>query len=182
RLSAAKGIEVGNTFKLGTKYSAKMGATFMDQDGGEKPFVMGCYGIGVTRTAQAAVESLHDQDGIKWPVAIAPYHLIIVPVNVKDEAVMAVANRLYQEALQKGVEVVLDDREERAGVKFKDADLIGYPVRVTVGKTISEGKVEVKFRMEGATDAIAIDEAIGRVQDYVRSALLGSHNPQPARV
>lgn len=171
RLKAAKGIEVGNTFKLGTKYSAKMNATFMDADGSEKPFVMGCYGIGVTRTAQAAVESLHDENGIKWPVAIAPYHLIIVPVNVADAEVSRVANELYQEALSQGVEVVLDDRDERAGVKFKDADLIGYPVRLTVGKAVKDGQVEMKFRMEGTTEIVAIDQAIARVQAYVRQAL-----------
>lgn len=182
RLQPAKGIEVGNTFKLGTKYSAKMGATFTDVDGSEKPFVMGCYGIGVTRTAQAAVEALHDPDGIKWPIAIAPYHLVIVAVNVKDEAVMEVADRLYQEALQNGVEVVFDDREERAGVKFKDADLIGYPVRLTVGKLISEGTVELKVRMEGATETVALDEAIARVREYVERASGGRHSPQPIRV
>ncbi|MNX74780.1 Proline--tRNA ligase [compost metagenome] len=180
-LSHAKGIEVGNTFKLGTKYSAKMGATFMDQDGSEKPFVMGCYGIGVTRTAQAAVEALHDTDGIKWPVAIAPYHLVVVPTNVKDETLMDVAQRLYQEAASKGLEVVLDDREERAGVKFKDADLIGFPVRLTVGKGVAEGKVEVKFRMEGTTEALAIDESVERIRDYVHQAMAGNHR-QPIGV
>lgn len=169
-LGAAKGIEVGNTFKLGTKYSAKMNATYMDVDGIEKPFIMGCYGIGVTRTAQAAVEALHDADGIKWPVAIAPYHLVIVPVNVKDEALVEVANRLYKEALESGIEVVLDDREERAGVKFKDADLIGFPVRLTVGKTVNEGKVEVKFRAEGRTEALPIEGALAAVRDYVANS------------
>ncbi|MNX11250.1 Proline--tRNA ligase [compost metagenome] len=172
-LKAAKGIEVGNTFKLGTKYSAKMNATFMDAEGTEKPFVMGCYGIGVTRTAQAAVESLHDENGIKWPVAIAPYHLIIAPVNVADTEVLKVANDLYQEALQEGVEAVLDDRDERAGVKFKDADLIGYPVRITVGKTIKDGLVEMKFRMDGNTETVAIPEAIARVKGYVKAAMEG---------
>ncbi len=172
-LKAAKGIEVGNTFKLGTKYSAKMNATFMDAEGNEKPFVMGCYGIGITRTAQAAVESLHDENGIKWPVAIAPYHLLIVPVNVADAEVSKVAQDLYQEALSAGVEVVIDDRDERAGVKFKDADLIGYPVRITVGKTIKDGLVEMKFRMEGNTETVAIPEAIARAQAYVKAALEG---------
>ncbi|MBO9541064.1 proline--tRNA ligase [bacterium] len=180
-LSHAKGIEVGNTFKLGTKYSAKMGATFMDQDGSEKPFVMGCYGIGVTRTAQAAVEALHDTDGIKWPVAIAPYHLVVVPTNVKDESLMEVAQRLYHEAASKGLEVVLDDREERAGVKFKDADLIGFPVRLTVGKGVAEGKVEVKFRMEGTTEALAIDDSVERIRNYVHQAMAGHHR-QPIGV
>jgi prolyl-tRNA synthetase len=173
RLQAAKGIEVGNTFKLGTKYSAKMNATFMDAEGAEKPFVMGCYGIGVTRTAQAAVESLHDEFGIKWPVAIAPYHLLIVPVNVADAEVARVANALYLEALQAGVEVVLDDRDERAGVKFKDADLIGYPIRITVGKTIKDGLVEMKFRMEGQSEVVGIPEAVAKAQAYIQAGLIG---------
>jgi len=181
-LAAAKGIEVGNTFKLGTKYSAAMGATFTDHDGTDKPFVMGCYGIGVTRTAQAAVEALHDADGIKWPVAIAPYHLVIVPVNVKDEATVAVAERIYQEALKAGVEVVIDDREERAGVKFKDADLIGFPVRVTVGKLIGEGKVEIKYRADGQSDVIAIDSVVATVQEVVRRAIAGADTPAPVGV
>ncbi len=172
-LKAAKGIEVGNTFKLGTKYSSKMNATFMAADGNEMPFVMGCYGIGVTRTAQAAVESLHDENGIKWPVAIAPYHLLIVPVNIADAEVSRVANDLYQEALREGVEVALDDRDERAGVKFKDADLIGYPIRITVGKTIKDGLVEMKFRMEGHTEIVAIPEAIAKAQAYVKAAIDG---------
>lgn len=181
-LKAAKGIEVGNTFKLGTKYSAKMGATFTDADGTDKPFVMGCYGIGVTRTAQAAVEALHDENGIKWPVAIAPYHLVIVPVNVKDETMVATAERLYKEALQAGMEVVLDDREERAGVKFKDADLIGYPVRVTVGKTVAEGKVEVKYRMDGRSELLEIDTALSTIRSELAKCEQSHDTMQPMRV
>lgn len=148
-LDVERGIEVGNIFKLGTKYSKAMKAVFTDVDGKEKPYIMGCYGIGISRTAAAAVESYHDENGIVWPVAIAPYHVVIVPVNIKDELQMKVANEMYQELLYQGIEVVIDDRDERAGVKFKDADLIGFPYRVTVGKTIQEGLVEFKTRKSG---------------------------------
>jgi len=165
-LSAAKGIEVGNTFKLGTKYSAAMQATFMDADGLEKPFVMGCYGIGVTRTAQAAVEAFHDADGIRWPLAIAPYHLVIVPVNLKDAATVEWADRLYGEAGRLGIEAVLDDREERAGVKFKDADLIGFPFRVTLGKTLSEGLVELKHRT-GEVEKVPAEQVLARIREAI---------------
>ena len=171
-LSAAKGIEVGNTFKLGTKYSSAMQATFMDADGQEKPFVMGCYGIGVTRTAQAAVEAFHDADGIRWPLAIAPYHLVIVPVNLKDPATLEWADRLYAEARQLGIEAVLDDREERAGVKFKDADLIGFPFRVTLGKTLTEGLVELKHRT-GEVEKVAAGEVLSRIQEVIGKVLAG---------
>lgn len=145
-LNVCQGIEVGNIFQLGTKYSKPMNAVFADVDGKEKPYVMGCYGIGVTRTAQAAVEKFHDENGIIWPVSIAPYHVIVVPVNIQDELQMKTANEIYEKLLEQGVEVVLDDRDERAGVKFKDADLIGFPYRITVGKTITDGLIEFKFR------------------------------------
>lgn len=165
-LNVCQGIEVGNIFKLGTKYSKPMKATFADVDGKEKPYVMGCYGIGVTRTAQAAVEKFHDENGIVWPVAIAPYHAVIVPVNIKDELQMKVATELYNELFAKGVEVVLDDRYERPGVKFKDADLIGFPYRITVGKTIQieqGGLVEFKTRSNGEMLTIKPEEASGKL-------------------
>lgn len=159
-LGVERGIEVGNIFKLGTKYSKPMKAVFTDIDGKEKPYVMGCYGIGISRTAAAAVERYHDDNGIIWPIALAPYHVTIVPVNTRDELQMKVANELYEKLREKGVEVVLDDRDERPGVKFKDADLIGFPFRITVGKTIQEGLVEFKTRKTGEMVTIKPEEAI----------------------
>ncbi|HBN09265.1 MAG TPA: proline--tRNA ligase [Cyanobacteria bacterium UBA8530] len=166
-LKQARGIEVGNTFKLGTKYSSKMGATFTDVDGTEKPFVMGCYGIGVSRTAQAAVEACHDKNGIVWPVPIAPYHLVVVPVNVGDPVQKEAAESLYRQAQEAGIEVILDDRDERPGVKFKDADLIGFPLRITVGKTITEGNVELKERQGGEVILVPLNEAIEKAKSML---------------
>ncbi len=145
-LKVTRGIEVGNIFQLGTKYSEPMNAVYTDVDGKNKPFIMGCYGIGISRTAAAAVEAHHDEHGIAWPLAIAPYHVVIVPVNINDETQMRAAQTMYDTLLKEGIEVVLDDRDERAGVKFKDADLIGFPYRITVGKSISDGLVEFKER------------------------------------
>lgn len=162
-LKVTRGIEVGNIFKLGTKYSKPMKAVFLDVNGKEKPYVMGCYGIGISRTAAAAVERYHDENGIIWPVSIAPYHVAIVPVNVKDELQMKVANELYEKLLAKGVEVVLDDRDERPGVKFKDADLIGFPYRITVGKTIQDGLVELKTRKTSEMVAVKPEEAVEKL-------------------
>lgn len=161
-LKVTKGIEVGNIFKLGTKYSKAMNATFTDKDGQEKPFIMGCYGIGISRTAAAAVERHHDENGIIWPLAIAPYTVIIVPVSDQDETQMSIAEDMYKKLLAANVEVILDDRSERAGVKLKDADLIGIPYRITVGKTIKDGLVEFKTRATGAVETISPDEAIQR--------------------
>ncbi len=171
KLDITRGIEVGNIFKLGTKYSAKMNAKFTDEKGAEKPYLMGCYGIGVSRTAAAAIEKYHDKDGIKWPMAIAPYHVIVVPVNVQDELQWNVANDLYDQLKQQNIEAVLDDREYRAGVKFKDADLIGFPVRITIGKTIKDGDVEVKVRMSGEQIKISKDEAVKHVANIVNGEL-----------
>jgi len=168
KLEITKGIEVGNIFKLGTKYSKKMKSTFTDENGKEIPFVMGCYGIGVSRTAAAAVERYHDENGIKWPMSIAPYHAIIVPVNIKDELQMITAEAFYKELAEKKIEVLLDDRDERAGVKFKDADLIGIPVRITVGKTITEGNVEIKIRSTGEILIIPVEQAIEKVQELIQ--------------
>ena len=162
-LDVERGIEVGNIFKLGTKYSKPMKAVFSDVDGKEKPFVMGCYGIGVSRTAAAAVESYHDENGIKWPIAIAPYHVVVVPLNTRDELQMKTATDIYEKLLAQGVEAVLDDRDERPGVKFKDADLIGFPFRITVGKTIQDGLVEFKTRMTGEMNTISPDDAVNSV-------------------
>ncbi len=162
-LKVTKGIEVGNIFKLGTKYSKAMNATFTDKDGQEKPFIMGCYGIGISRTAAAAVERHHDENGIIWPLAIAPYTVIIVPVSDQDETQMSIAEDMYKKLLADNVEVILDDRSERAGVKLKDADLIGIPYRITVGKTIKDGLVEFKTRATNVVETISPDEAIQRI-------------------
>lgn len=168
-LFVTKGIEVGNIFKLGTKYSKPMNAVYTDVNGKTHPYVMGCYGIGISRTAAAAVEAHHDEHGIKWPLAIAPYHAIIVPVNIQDELQMKVANALYETLQNAGVEVVLDDRDERAGVKFKDADLIGFPFRITVGKTISEGLVECKLRETDELIKLTPEDAKQQIIDAVLS-------------
>ncbi len=168
-LFVTKGIEVGNIFKLGTKYSKPMNAVYTDVNGKTHPYVMGCYGIGISRTAAAAVEAHHDEHGIKWPLAIAPYHAVIVPVNIQDELQMKVANALYETLQNAGVEVVFDDRDERAGVKFKDADLIGFPFRITVGKTISEGLVECKLRETDELIKLTPEDAKQQIIDAVLS-------------
>ena len=162
-LKVTKGIEVGNIFKLGTKYSKAMNGTFTDKDGQEKPFIMGCYGIGISRTAAAAVERHHDEHGIIWPLAIAPYTVTIVPVSDQDETQMKVAEEIYNKLLEANIEVILDDRSERAGVKLKDADLIGIPYRITVGKTIKDGLVEFKTRAGNVVETITPKEAIKRI-------------------
>lgn len=167
-LKVTKGIEVGNIFQLGTKYSKPMNAVYLDENGKTQPYIMGCYGIGISRTAAAAVEAHNDEHGIKWPIAIAPYHVVIVPVNIKDELQMKVAQDMYDKLQAAGVEVVLDDRDERAGVKFKDADLIGFPFRVTAGKSLSEGFVEYKIRETEEVLKLTPDEA---VQDLINKII-----------
>lgn len=162
-LFVTKGIEVGNIFQLGTKYSEKMNAVFTDENGKERPFIMGCYGIGISRTAAAAVERHHDEYGIKWPLAIAPYHVDVVPVNIGEEKQMKIAEEIYNKLLEKGVEAVIDDRDERAGVKFKDSELIGFPFRITAGKTVDEGLVEFKIRETGEVLKMTPDEAVEKV-------------------
>ncbi len=168
-LKVTRGIEVGNIFQLGTKYSKPMNAVYLDADGKAKPYIMGCYGIGISRTAAAAVEAHHDDWGIKWPLAIAPYHVIVVPVSTKDEQQMSVATKMYEELLASGVEAVIDDRDERPGVKFKDADLIGFPYRITVGKTIAEGNVEFVTRATGDKVVMKPEEAVKIVVDAVKN-------------
>jgi prolyl-tRNA synthetase len=159
-LQTARGIEVGHIFQLGTKYSKAMGATYTTENGEEVPLIMGCYGLGVSRLAQAAVEQSYDKDGIIWNVAIAPYHVIICVPNVKDSAQMAVAERLLTELNQAGIETILDDRDERAGVKFKDADLVGIPFRIVTGRSLAEGKVEVVNRATKEANNIAIEQVV----------------------
>ena len=163
-----KGIEVGQVFKLGTKYSEKLGCTYLDRDGKTHPMVMGCYGIGITRTVAASIEQNHDKDGIIWPVAIAPYEVVIVPANNKDEGVMNAARHLYDEMEDCRDEVILDDRDERAGIKFKDADLIGYPIRVTIGKKWKEsGLVEVRLRRSGIVSEVALADCKTKVLEML---------------
>ena len=160
-LAAARGIEVSQVFQLGTKYSEAMGATFADEDGRERPFLMGCYGIGVSRTLAAVVEQHHDEHGICWPVSVAPYEVEVIPLDVHDDLVWPVADRLAGELVGRGVEVVVDDRKERPGVKFNDADLMGFPFQVVCGKkAIKNGRVELKVRATGERRELAIDELV----------------------
>jgi len=160
-LNIERVIEVGNIFKLGTKYSVPLKAAYLDEQGAEKPIIMGSYGIGPARIAAAAVEQGNDENGIIWPFAIAPFHVLIVPVNVNDVKSMDVAEELYTALEEKGFEVLLDDRDERAGVKFKDADLVGIPYRVIIGeKNLKEGLVEFKERKSGRVEKVKIEEAV----------------------
>jgi len=165
----ARGIEVGHVFKLGTKYSKAMKAIYLDKNGKEQNMVMGCYGIGVGRTVAACIEQYHDDNGIIWPLAIAPYQAIITPVNMNDHELAATAENLYADLLSQGVEVILDDRDERAGVKFKDADLIGIPLRVTIGpKNLAAGKVEIKIRKSGEINILSVEEVKNFILDEIR--------------
>ena len=159
-LNVTRGIEVGNIFQLGDKYSKPMNAVYTDENGELKPYIMGCYGIGVTRVAAAAIEKYHDDWGIMWPEAIAPYKVIVIPVNTQDELQMKTATGIYENLKAKGVEVVIDDRDDRAGVKFKDADLIGFPYKIVVGKSIAEGKVELKKRTSKEAELLTPKEAV----------------------
>ena len=168
-IKSEQGIEVGHIFKLGTKYSDALGLKYLDESGKQQTVIMGCYGIGVTRCVAAAVEQLHDDNGIIWPVSIAPYQAIVVPANYKDEDQMAAAEKLYNELLDAGIEAIIDDRQERAGVKFKDADLIGIPVRIVIGKKLGEGVVEYKERkMESAID-INLADALSKVKEFINA-------------
>lgn len=155
-----RGIEVGQVFKLGTKYSKAMNAIYKDENQQDHPLVMGCYGIGVSRTLAAVIEQHHDDDGIIWPVSVAPYHAIVTLVKPKDEEQAKVAEEIYQSLLVAGVEAVIDDRDERPGVKFKDADLLGFPIRITVGKRAGEGIVEYKLRRDSEKSELSVAEAI----------------------
>ena len=164
KISKARGIEVGQVFKLFTKYSEALKATYLDENGKEKPMVMGCYGVGVSRTMAAAIEQNNDADGIIWPAAIAPYQVLVVPVNVKDELSNQMAEEVYSNLLKVGIEAAIDDRKERPGVKFKDADLIGYPIRVVIGpKTLTEKQIEIKIRKTGEVLSLPLND------DYVKA-------------
>ncbi|WP_341737340.1 proline--tRNA ligase [Microcoleus sp. CAWBG640] len=170
-LQTARGIEVGHIFQLGTKYSQAMGATYTNEQGEEMPLVMGCYGVGVSRLAQSAVEQSYDKDGIIWPVAIAPYHVIISIPNISDTQQMEVAEKLYAELNQSGIETLLDDRDERAGVKFKDADLIGIPYRIVPGRSLKSGKVEVVERSTHKSQEILIEEVNSTLKQWIKEAI-----------
>ncbi len=171
-LKSARGIEVGHIFQLGTKYSQAMGATYTNEQGEEVPLVMGCYGLGVSRLAQAAVEQSYDKDGIIWPVAIAPYHAIISIPNIADSQQLQAAEQLYTGLQQAGIETLLDDRNERAGVKFKDADLIGIPYRIVTGRSLGLGKVEVVERRSRKSQEIALNEVASILKQWIEAALL----------
>lgn len=166
-VKVARGIEVGQVFKLGTKYSKAMGAYYKDENQKEQTIYMGCYGIGVTRTLAAVVEQHHDENGIIWPISIAPYHCIVTVVNTKDEDQMVMAEHIYTSLQNMGIEVLLDDRKERPGVKFKDADLLGIPIRITVGKLASEGKVEYKLRRDTDKTELTQEDAIAATVQIV---------------
>jgi len=170
KLLFKKGIEVGQVFKLGTKYSDKLGAKFLDEDGTEKSCLMGCYGIGINRIVASAIELRNDRDGIIWPISIAPFEVIITSVNQEDPDVAKTADKIYRDLLDAGVDSLYDDRDQRAGVKFKDADLIGIPIRVTVGKkSIAEGNIEIKLRANTQTEKVPIDQTIARVTDLIKT-------------
>jgi prolyl-tRNA synthetase len=166
----SRGIEVGHIFKLGTKYSEAMKALFLDEKGKEAPIIMGCYGIGVGRTVAAAIEQNHDKDGIIWPIPIAPFEVTILPLHMHESSVMETAEKIYTELLGHGIDVLLDDRDERAGVKFNDADLLGVPVRVTVGlRGVKNGQVEIKRRDEPESRTHPIEGAATAVREEVQT-------------
>ncbi|PTB87949.1 proline--tRNA ligase, partial [cyanobacterium G8-9] len=166
-LKVERGLELGHIFLLGTRYSEPMKAYFTDRDGQEKPVVMGCYGIGVSRILAALVEQHHDEKGIKWPTPVAPFELLILLLNPKEEEQRKVAEELYLKAQEEGLEVLYDDRDERAGFKFADADLVGIPYRLVVGKKVKEGKVEVQSRLTGERWDLPVEEAVAFVKAKV---------------
>ena len=168
RLEAHRGIEVGQVFYLGRKYSESMGATYLDAEGRERPIEMGCYGIGISRLVAAAVEQNHDANGIIWPLSIAPFQVLLLPINYKDKATGEAADLLYEELRRRGLEVLLDDRDERPGVKFKDGDLIGIPLRVTIGaKGLQKGSLELRWRREGKTIEIPVTGAAQTIHSHL---------------
>jgi prolyl-tRNA synthetase len=171
-LEAHRGIEVGQVFYLGTKYSEAMDAKYLDAEGHERPIEMGCYGIGISRLVAAAIEQNHDDHGIIWPLSIAPFQVLLLPINYKDKAIRDAANKLYQELQHQGVEVLLDDRDERPGVKFKDADLVGIPLRVTIGaKGLEKGCIELRWRRDGKNDEISLADSTAKLHTILTQAL-----------
>ncbi|MCD4689777.1 MAG: proline--tRNA ligase, partial [Desulfuromonadaceae bacterium] len=173
QLESWRGIEVGHIFKLGSKYSEALGATVLDDQGKDRMLLMGCYGIGIGRTVASAIEQNYDDNGIVFPMPIAPFQVLITVVNPKDEAVLQASDSLYQALQQAGVEVLLDDRDERAGSKFKDADLLGIPLRLTVGsRGLKEEMVELQRRSDGERTMLPLVEAAERLAEQVRQALI----------
>ena len=163
---------MGQVFKLGTKYSAALKATFTDENGEERPIVMGCYGIGVSRTMAAIIEQNYDEDGIIWPMSVAPYQVVIVPIKYNEEEQRAVADELERNLTAAGISVVLDDRDERPGVKFKDADLIGFPIRITIGpKGLAAGNVEISRRDGSFREDVKLEQATEVVVNLVQEAM-----------
>jgi len=172
RLEAHRGIEVGQVFYLGTKYSVAMGATYLDAEGRERPIEMGCYGIGVSRLVAAAIEQNHDANGIIWPFFVAPFQVLLLPINYKDQSIREATDNLYGELQKHGVEVLLDDRDERPGVKFKDADLVGIPLRVTIGaKGLEKGCFELRLRRDGKTEEVPVADGATKIRAIVDQAL-----------
>lgn len=170
-LVETKGIEVGQVFKLGDKYSKLLRAFFLDENGKQKPIIMGCYGIGISRTMAASVEQNHDENGIIWPVQIAPFEVVVVPVSIKDEDQMDIADSIYRELLNAGIETVIDDRNERPGVKFKDADLIGYPYKIVIGKNaVKERSAEIYERRTGNKIEVTLEEVLSKVKELLSNA------------
>ncbi|MGB9621663.1 MAG: proline--tRNA ligase, partial [Brevinematia bacterium] len=166
-LEETKGIEVGHIFKLGYKYTKSMNVMVLDKNGNRVYPIMGCYGIGIDRTIAAVVELNNDQNGIIWPITISPFEVVIIPISMKDKEIERISGIIYEGLLKEGLDVAIDDREETAGVKFNDVDLIGIPFKIIVGKKVKEGKVELKRRDNGETYEIGIDEAIGKVKDFI---------------
>jgi prolyl-tRNA synthetase len=167
-----KGIEVGHTFKLGTKYSHAMGATYLDDKGEEREILMGCYGIGVGRTVAAAIEQSYDENGIIFPMPVSPFQVLILPVNIRIDLLRETAEQLYQHLSKEGVEVLLDDREESPGVKFKDSDLIGIPLRVTLGeKNLKKGLVEIRKRKTGEISLVKKEEAVSKIKEMINQEM-----------
>jgi prolyl-tRNA synthetase len=174
KLQTHRGIEVGQVFYLGKKYSAAMGATYLDAEGREQPIEMGCYGIGISRLVAAAIEQNHDANGIIWPFSIAPFHVLILPINYKDQRLREASDKLYRDLQQHGVEVLFDDRDERPGVKFKDADLVGIPLRVTIGlKGLEKGAIELRTRRDGKTEEVPLADAVKKIQALIKQAVQG---------
>ena len=160
KFEVSRGIEVGHIFKLGTKYSSKMKCVYLDENNQEKVMIMGCYGIGVSRTVAAAIEQNHDKDGIRWPLPLAPFQVAIVPVNIAEKEQLELGEKLYQECGQIGIDALFDERDERVGVKLKDVDLIGIPFKLIIGKALKEGKVEIKDRLTGETQLVPKEGAV----------------------
>lgn len=165
-ISTTQGVEVGHIFKLGTKYTKALDCTYLDENGKAQYPIMGCYGIGINRTMAAVIEQYNDENGIKWPKAVAPYHVIVIPVNMREEEQVIISEKIYNTLKEKGVEVLIDDRNERVGVKFKDADLIGIPVKITVGKRAKDGIVEYKRRDSDTVEEITVEKALEKALEY----------------